>query len=233
MSYYSDGAGYEEAQLAQFCFLHHTQSKAQLMQDLLVLFLTNRKKNGYFVEFGASNGVTLSNTMLLEELYGWTGILAEPARGWHKELQIYRQCIIDTRCVTDRSGDQVLFNETPDKVYSTIDGYSASDDHYERRIGGVRYEVDTVSLNDLLDSHGAPQDIDYLSVDTEGSELLILKALDFRRYRPFVITVEHNYREPMRKDLHGLLTQEGYNRKFTRLSHFDDWYVSARSGDSQ
>jgi hypothetical protein len=115
MSYYSDGAGYEEAQLAQFCFLHHTQSKAQLMQDLLVLFLTNRKKNGYFVEFGASNGVTLSNTMLLEELYGWTGILAEPARGWHKELQIYRQCIIDTRCVTDRSGDQVLFNETPDK----------------------------------------------------------------------------------------------------------------------
>ena len=216
----------EEARFAQFCFLYHTQSKAQLMQDLLALFITNRKMRGFFVEFGATNGLELSNTKLLEEVYDWTGIVAEPGRGWHEDLRLNRRCIIDTRCVTDRSGETVLFNETPNKVYSTIDGFSESDGHSHERKHGERYLVETVSLNDLLTDLEAPREFDYLSVDTEGSELLILSAFDFDRYRPSIITVEHNYRAEARNGLHELLIGAGYMRKFTRLSHFDDWYVS-------
>src|ERR1017187_1984592 len=51
-------------------------SKSQLRQDLMVLSELDFKRGGYFVEFGATNGVTLSNTYLLEKEYGWTGILA-------------------------------------------------------------------------------------------------------------------------------------------------------------
>lgn len=62
-------------------------SKAQLRQDLFVLNHLDFKRNGFFVEFGATNGVNLSNSFLLERQFGWNGILAEPARIWHEQLR--------------------------------------------------------------------------------------------------------------------------------------------------
>lgn len=62
------------------------KSRSQLRQDLFVLFQTKFKKNGYFVEFGATDGIELSNSFLLEKEYGWKGILAEPALKWHEDL---------------------------------------------------------------------------------------------------------------------------------------------------
>ena len=65
-----------------------------------------------------------------------------------------------------------------------------------------------------------------LSVDTEGSELLILQKLDFTRYEPKIITVEHNYtsdREPIRV----LLAVMGYVRMFESFTKWDDWYVKS------
>src|SRR4051812_27412118 len=69
-------------------------SQGQLHQDLFVLSQTNLKKGGYFVEFGAANGRHLSNTWLLEQRFGWTGIVAEPARHWRQELTANRRCQI-------------------------------------------------------------------------------------------------------------------------------------------
>ena len=63
------------------------KSRAQLKQDIFVLLETGFKRDGYFVEFGATNGVDLSNSWLLEKAFGWTGILAEPARIWHDDLK--------------------------------------------------------------------------------------------------------------------------------------------------
>ncbi|WP_417886433.1 hypothetical protein [Zunongwangia sp.] len=57
-----------------------SKSNSQLDQDLFVLFETNFKQNGYFVEFGATNGIAHSNTHLLEIDFGWKGILAEPSK---------------------------------------------------------------------------------------------------------------------------------------------------------
>ncbi len=55
-------------------------SNAQLLQDLWVLYELKEKRHGYFVEFGACDGISLSNTLLLEKTFGWQGALAEPAR---------------------------------------------------------------------------------------------------------------------------------------------------------
>jgi hypothetical protein len=84
--------------------------------------------------------------------------------------------------------------------------------------------VRTISLNDLLQKHNAPAEIDYLSIDTEGSEFEILNAFDFSKHRVKVITCEHNYTE-MREKIFKLLTENGYSRIYVEFSGFDDWYV--------
>ena len=178
--------------------LHKT--KAQLCQDLMVLFLTGEKKGGFFVEFGATDGLSLSNTSLLESEYAWNGILAEPARKWHDTLKANRRCIIDTRCVFKATGLQLDFTETPIGELSTISSFIHSDEHQR---SGTHYNVSTISLLDLLIEHHAPQEIDYLSIDTEGSELEILRDFDFSRYQINLISVEHNY-TAIRDDIFGL-----------------------------
>ena len=69
-----------------FILKHHKISTSQLFQDLFVLFILNQKSNGTFLEFGATNGVGLSNSFMLEKEFGWTGVLAEPSPQWHTKL---------------------------------------------------------------------------------------------------------------------------------------------------
>jgi FkbM family methyltransferase len=202
-----------------------SKSKSQLRQDLFVLSETEKKREGYFVEFGATNGIDLSNTYLLETEFSWTGILAEPARVWHKKLRANRpNALIETLCVWYDSNSRLTFNEVSKSEFSTVDGYSDKDLHKDIRKVGKKYEVRTISLNELLIKHKSPKYIDYLSVDTEGSEYDILKALNFDEFKFGVITIEHNY-APQRELIFDLLTNHGYKRKFENISLFDDWYV--------
>jgi len=201
----------------------------QLLQDLFVRWHLRDKTNGFYVEFGATNGVDLSNTKLLEDQFQWRGILAEPARCWHDRLKRNRSGIVDTRCVWHKSGEVLAFNETPTPELSTLQSFSGADHHAHARESGNIYPVETVSLNDLLAAYDAPPVIDYLSMDTEGSELSILQAFDFAKYHVAVITVEHNF-TPDRERLFELLTAKGFTRLFTQFTKQDDWYVNTSAG---
>jgi FkbM family methyltransferase len=199
-------------------------SKSQLFQDVFVLHVLNNKRNGFFIEFGATNGVSMSNTYMLEKEYGWKGILAEPAIVWQADLKNNRAALIDNRCVWNRTGETLQFFETAEPELSTINTYSDSDFHSDTRKEKISYDVKTISLYDLLQEHNAPKNIDYLSIDTEGSEFEILEAFDFSAYDIKVITAEHNF-TPYREKIFDLLTAKGYKRMFTEISLFDDWYV--------
>lgn len=200
------------------------ESESQLRQDLFVLTELGFKRDGYFVEFGAANGRILSNTWLLEKRFGWAGILAEPARCWHRELAANRTCAIEHACIWKATGHTLEFLETENAEISTLAAHRADDTHAVFRDSAKRYLIQTISLSDLLVKHGAPTDPDYLSIDTEGSELEILEAFDFQRHRFKVITCEHNF-TPARERIHSLLTAAGYRRKLEEVSRFDDWYV--------
>lgn len=203
-------------------------SKGQLLQDLLIGFLFKDKK-GFFCEFGAADGATLSNTLFLEKM-GWDGILAEPSIRWHKLLTANRTCKISHECVYPTSGKQVLFNEVDDGMFSSLIEFSDADMHAHRRVNGYEYPVESISLEDLLRRYEAPNHVDFLSIDTEGSEYAILEAFDFTSFTFGAIFVEHNFTEN-RQYIHQLLTTNGYKRVFSKFSRWDDWYLNQRQYD--
>jgi len=218
--------GEEERDLIKQYLPH---SKAQLGQDLFAFNESRGNPNGkFFIEFGAADGMYLSNSWLLEKKLGWNGIVAEPAKAWHESLRRNRACSIDTRCVAARTGDKVAFLEVESSPeLSAISSLADNGDWASKtRLENPKeYSVETVSLNDLLREHRAPEVVDYMSLDTEGGELDILRAFDFEKYRVRVITVEHNYRDDMRAGIFDLLSAKGFVRKHPEASLWDDWYV--------
>lgn len=204
-------------------------SKSQLRQDLFVLSELGFKKNGFFIEFGAADGIASSNTHLLETKFDWKGILAEPAIIWHSALRKNRSSKIETDCVWSKTDEMLLFNEVNDKEHagtlSTIDSFTNVDSHAKlRNSASIKYNVKTISLAQMLKKHNAPKEIDYLSIDTEGSEFEILNSFNFDEYDIKIITCEHNYTSD-REKIYNLLIKNGYKTKFTKYSLFDDWYV--------
>jgi FkbM family methyltransferase len=205
---------------------HAPKSKGQLFQDLWAWWESDCRTGGYFIEFGAANGVHLSNTYFLEKEMGWNGILAEPHPDFQESVRKNRSCFISRKCVYSRSGETVSFLAAKAGEYARIENIRPDDTHEAKglRTDGRKVEVETISLNDLLDEAKAPPEIDYMSVDTEGSEYEILSAFDFSRRSIRCISVEHNS-SPARKLLFDLLTANGYRRKWETFSAFDDWYV--------
>ena len=208
-------------------------SKSQSLQDLFVLNYLNFKKKGFFLEIGAADGVYISNTILLEKKFKWNGVLAEPLKRFYKSLKNNRKAKIETNVVYSRSNKELLFREVPNSknssvLFSTIDKYSSSDFHFESRMKGTLLKLNTISLNDLLTKYNSPKIIDYLSIDTEGSEYEILKSFNFKKYIFKVITCEHNY-TGNREKIYKLLTSNGYKRVLKEISKEDDWYIHQKT----
>lgn len=215
----------------EFCSKY--QSISQNNQDLWILFETNLKRDGYFVDFGATDGKTINNTYILEKEYGWNGIVSEPNKVWHDQLYKNRSCYITTDCVYTESNTTVEFINAEAPDLSTIKGFGTDDEHKHKRSSDKCETslVNTITLYDLLKKYDAPEHIDYLSIDTEGSEYDILYHFlktNNDHYKIKYITVEHNYVPVIRKKLYALLVSNGYQRKFDALSRCDDFYVRVK-----
>jgi FkbM family methyltransferase len=207
-------------------FATSTETYSQLGQDILALFCF-KGTPGYFVEFGACDGIIMSNTFLLETYHGWNGILVEPVPYYNRVLKEKRNCIIvDDVCVSDKSDEIVNFLAVRD--FQCVSGMQS--DAFKDSWSGVRkqhgetYDVKTISLNDLLDKNNAPEYIEFLSIDTEGSEYKILNAYDFSR-KFGLITVEHNHTEN-KVPIENLLKEKGYIQILENISRHDSWFVS-------
>lgn len=199
-------------------------SKSQLRQDLFVLSCLDFKGKGYFIEVGAADGEHFSNTWLLEKKFGWDGILAEPAKVWHGAITQRRTASLEKCCVWRESGKVMPFREVADGELSALEAVAGEDFHQSSRTDFESYNVETISLADLLVKYSAPSHIDYLSIDTEGSEYDILSNFDFSAYKFNVITCEHNFTDN-REKIFELLSRNGYKRVFESISRFDDWYI--------
>ena len=195
---------------------------SQLGQDIWVLDKTGYKRNGFFVEFGATDGVLLSNTWLLEKQFGWRGLCAEPNPKFFEQLKKNRNCIVSDACIAEETGRQVDFILAD--VYGGIAEYADQDNHSEKRAAyqaiGQSITLSTLSLHDFLIRNNAPREIDYISIDTEGSELAILSSFPFELWRVKLFTVEHNY-TIQREGIAQLMAKNGYQ---CVEKEWDDWF---------
>jgi len=214
-----------------YILLNRKSSKSQLFQDLFVAFNLNEKRNGTFLEFGATDGVNLSNSFLLENGYDWKGVLAEPSPQWHNSLNKNRpNCKIINECIYPESGKELDFFVSNTGELSTLEEYRYSDvqsmpgNTEGRNIEGYTTKVLSISLNDVFIKYFNSSPIDYMSVDTEGSELDILRNFDFQKFGPKIVTVEHNFTDQQKK-LDELFASNSYVRHFKEHTQFDAWYV--------
>jgi FkbM family methyltransferase len=201
---------------------------SQLGQDCLVDVLFNKKTGGVFVEIGVGDGKSLSNTYFLEKNRNWTGVLCEPSTRFHGSIKSIRSAQLVTNAVFDKTGEELSFAEVQGAgELSTLSDFKHSDGHNRENI--KEYKVSTISFNDLYDRYFGGKTIDYMSIDTEGSEMVILEAIDFRKTEISVISIEHNYDKKKQKELTELLGKYGYEEVLPNVFEFD--MIFAKKGD--
>ena len=212
--------------LLDFIYKNYQSSYSQLQQDLVAAFYSQKHQSSavpFFVEFGATDGVTLSNSCLLEEI-GWNGLLAEPDRNWHRKLLENRSSKIDTRCIYSSTGELVPFRESEIGELSGIIEFANNDGWSNTRSAGTVHDVETVSLVDFLKQNHAPHRIDFLSIDTEGSEYSIIQDFDFSYWDIRLVVIEHNFTSSKGKIIEKMLNS-GYLQILPKISAWDAWFL--------
>ena len=176
-----------------------------------------RKRNGFFLDIGASDGVKENNSFLFEKYYDWNGICCECDPRNIEKLCTNRMCHIFGSPIYKTTGLLVPFEMHKYEHLSGIAGYQSY-----RDISSKIVMLSTVSLMDCLRSCNAPKTIDYMSLDTEGTEFEILSTVDFNEYKINYIAYEHNFQEPKRTNIRNILLTNGYAH-FRSIANDDDY----------
>lgn len=174
-----------------------TGTKYWGLQDLdkkLIAIIGN--KPGFFVELGANDGISQSNTKHLEMFHGWRGVLIEPYPGNFQKLSKTRSSsthFVNAACVSfgfQKSEMELTYSNL---MTTPMEGSSDVEDRESHAQSGKKFlkgneRVSTFSakartLNSILDDAGAPSVIDLLSLDVEGGELEVLSGVDHSKYR--------------------------------------------------
>jgi len=161
------------------------------------------KTNGCYVDIGAYDGIKLSNTYLFDSL-GWCGYCFEPFKEVFDKLEINRPNSKNFNVAVGHKNAKVTFLKVigePEMLSGVLDYY---DNQHLLRINKEVYEtkgnkdgviVDMITLDSIIPPH---TEIDYLSLDTEGGESLILENI-LQTFSPKIISVEANYQDDFNK----------------------------------
>lgn len=208
--------------------------RSQFFQDIyLDRFVFGGMRGGVFVDIGAHDGITLSNSVFFEQVRGWSGLCIEPNPSAYERLRASRRSICLDCCIAGQEGT-VAFRRLSgfSEMLSGIAGryhpdHAARIAEEQQKFGGTS-ETLTLrarTLAGIADEHGL-QEIHYLSVDTEGSEFDILCSVP--ETKPFVhaVTAECNYEEE-RPRLIAAMRDKGFDMVMA-LSH-DLLFLNRRS----
>ncbi len=175
---------------------HAGYCKSQIFQDRWVLQVLSSKRNGYFLEIGAHDGLKWSNTYVLEKSFNWSGLLIEADPRYFAQISKHRSSRAIHACLDSKQG-RVQFVLPTDQ--DGLGGIAAEDTDLRKEKLDARMsagkvaeviEMETIPLYDVLVDNSAPRYIDYMSIDIEGAEHRVLYDFPFEKYEFGVITIE-------------------------------------------
>ncbi len=190
--------------LSKIKYLHGVYKEKKGLNTLSKALLKHVEyANGYFVELGANDGISQSNTLYLERYLGWHGVLVEP--------YVYNYL----KCLNSRSPRNKIFccacvsfdykDEFVKIVYSNLMSVALGletdlqDAYSHAKMGetflkddqkNFTFDASAKTLNVLLEEANAPKLIDLVVIDVEGAEIEVLKGIDHNKYRFKYICVE-------------------------------------------
>ncbi len=185
---------------------------SQAGQDVVIDRVLDRKRGGTFVDIGAYDGVTGSNSLFFERNRGWTGVLVEPVAVQRAKAEQHRTAPCLAYAVADKKGVAEFMAVT--EGYTQMSGLVKTYD--KRMLGRVRADkrhaelvikVPTRSLSQILTEAGIP-DPDFVSLDIEGGELAALRKFPFDKHDVKIWAIENNAGDPA---LPALMQENGYD----------------------
>jgi FkbM family methyltransferase len=196
----------------------------QHLEDQYIKQLLAHVNNGICIEVGAYDGVSMSNTYHFENL-GWRALCIEPITSvFDKCKQMRKECY--QCCISEKDEEDKEFtifrinNDNLSAISSLVPDQRLIDSHKDMINDITTCRVKVRSLNSLLEELQFPKDIDFISIDTENTELDVLKGIDLTKYNVKLLVIENNFNEPFCEDY---LVQYGYT-KVNRIA-VNDFYL--------
>lgn len=183
----------------------------------------------YYIEIGANDGVSQSNTLALELCFGWRGILIEPSKAIFERLKKNRSArrnfLLQAACVS-RDYPATTVELFYSNLMSVVSGLESDVPDARRHAeqgakflrSGDRVKTESApatTLDSALEIAMAPEKIGLLSLDVEGAEIEVLKGLSLNRFRIEWILVECRDFPTMR----AYLSEFGYLLEATLSQH--------------
>jgi FkbM family methyltransferase len=196
-------------------------SFSQYNQEQFIINYFKNKNNGIFVEVGGLDGKRHSNTYLLETKFNWSGLIIEPSPSLFLKLQKNRKCYTENYLVGEKNEENVDFlyieNEKgPDGLQGIYKNYNIN--HINRinkelKITNTKSKIikkKMIPIQFLFDKYNLIN-IDYFSLDVEGSELEVLKGINFEKMNIKIFGIEFNYPKSNKsKEILKLLKENKY-----------------------
>ena len=184
-------------------------------QDKFIDEFFNQKTNGFYIDIGSHDGSYISNTLFFEQFRSWSGICIEPGPKEFEHLKNFRKSININACISNYDGvGEYTYVDGPSQALSGLTkSYDPRHmDRLERELverGGEKILIESLvfKLQTILDMHKT-YDIDFCSIDTEGSELEVVQSIDFNKTNIKVFIIENNFQETKVQDF---LESKGYS----------------------
>lgn len=200
---------------------------SQLGQDRFIDEYFNKEEGLTFLDIGAHDGVTISNSFFLEKHRNWNGMCIEAQPNEFEKLKSNRNCICVNVAVSNFNGET---------DFTIVEGYAnmlsgIPDDYNQTHLGRIKGEVNhyggsintikvpVKKLQTILDEHNLLE-IDFCSIDTEGSEFNIVQSIDFDKTNIKVFIIENNYKEI---NIQEFLETKGYS--LHKKLEWDDIFI--------
>jgi FkbM family methyltransferase len=206
---------------------------SQFGEEEIIQSYFDKHYMGGCIDVGASNGIFMNNTKIFEDA-GWYCLCIEPNPKYYEELIVNRQ----------HGVNYAIDNRNDDLIFKVVTAFNAEEqDLGQYGISALRIDeklvesfknsglhitikpilVKAITLDTCIRQYYKYDRIDFISIDTEGTELDVLRGFSIEDWWPKLFVIENNFNDP---EIEEYLKPYGYE-KVNRLE-VNDFYLRVK-----